>query len=1011
MRLRCFCLAILVLASVLEPQTVLRVGGKPKSAGYYLAAEPAARSTVVSPIWSKDLLAELGVAALGRDGGGVKIALIDTGADARIIPRANIINWIDLTSEGVVPMSAPLEVSLSDTVAYGGRVYNVSGVKSESGYVRIGLFKPKESIPDSAPCREFIRPLVEVPVLIADNYVPKQYDTVYIDSDLDGSFGDEVGLEVYRNSRASVGVRGLRGLQGTFSLVVSDIRDNGSLVVLGFDGHGHGTSVASIITGHEQSIEGIAPGVQLIVIKAVESSGTSTWNRLANAIDVACAEGAKVIILAVAPSASNANTSGICAALERTGRDYGAVVVMPAGNEGPGIGTLPTYADLDNVVIAGGYIPTTVSKYLHWNSGGRLWPWSSMGPTANGSPVTVIAPAVAPALLPLWASSPDQPHLFEGTSCSAAYVGGVTALLVEQHVKAGKTPSPALIRRALMEGAQPLMGIEPVEQGSGLVNASNSIEALERIQEKARIRSVSKWGTTFLVNGFFSRDQIPGYVPVSIDNFSPFSTRLRLEAPAWLNVHTKELGIPAVEQRTILVSTDPALSPGLHSGWIKGDDPGIPGQELKSLWTVLVPRDLGEEGHFGIQQLLWPGDVHREYVRVPEGLEYLVVSAEVTPGIDLGPRGRIKVYVYGNKGQPLYESPWIGRGAEQRSAEVKFKIPSTGVWEVDVVSDPASSLFGAEEAAFKLDISYEGLIAREMHTSLWVSDTESNTQSGRVVINNTGESFKYEPLVIASGENGDFIVEDLALSGSAALMKPLPPIAQGTKRVFIAASNPKDSGASLSVFLYYFDKGSNRWVQVASAKGTAMEDAEISLVNPKPGQYIAYVEGSRLSGPETSFRWIAVIAREQQSFSVTDQTPGDKTTAWEQNATKVLTFSPPGSLAKDGEPKKVFLTIWDSDSGKLKSAIPIHVHKDSPMPFAYVGKGAVFDGKMAVTIRAWDPRTFKPIDALVRLDDVWYQLYKGEATVILDKTSLDGTVLLAEYPGMSPSMKVLADMP
>ena len=1008
-RIKSFGVIGLLLLSFVSHGAFWDVSGTVEGA-FYLAASEVWRASTVSGQWSADIAAEIGLIGRVGNGSGVRVALIDTGVDVRVVPRENVSAWIDLTTEGTVPMSAPLQVSPSGTVAYGGRLYNAAGIETKSGSVRIGIFRPGDEISENAPCRDFLDPIREIPVLIADSHLPKQYDTVYVDTDLDGSFGDETGLKVYRDSRASVSVRELTGRPGSFTLVVSEILDNGSRVLLGFDGNGHGTSVASILTGYPQVMNGVAPGVTLLVIKAVESSGRTSWNLLARAIDVACELGARVIVLAVAPSDSKSDTSAISAVMERAGRDYGTVIVLPAGNQGPGLGTLPAYADLENVVTAGGYIPKSTSRYLNWNAGGLLWPWSSMGPTANGSTVTVLAPAVAPALVPFWVSAPDQPRLFEGTSCSAAYVGGVAALLLEHQTKAGKATSALLIKKALIEGAEPLPGTDPVEQGSGLLNAMKSLEALAYARENVRVRSVSKWGSNFLVNGFFVRDKIPGYVPVSIDNLSPFSMRVQFEVPEWLDLRTKDLGIPAVEQRTVFGATRLGLSPGLHSAWVKADDPSIPGRELQMLWTILVPRDLTGVGRIGTQRLLLPGEIYREYIRIPEGLEYLGVSCEVIQGLGGNPRGRVKVYVYGDKSQLVYESDWIGTGAERRSADVKMKFPSAGVWEVVVITDPALPLRGARESAVKLDIYSAGLVTQKLSNALRISDN-GPIATGTVTVLNLGPDFTYDPLIVISGETGTIASEDLTLSNSAALMKPLPIISERTKRVYIAASDPTDPTASLSVFLYYFDKESSRWVQIASSKGDERRGAEISLLNPKPGQYIAYVEGSHLTASETHFRWLAVVAEDEQAFSVTDSSPGKENLTWHEDTAKILTFNVPASLAQVGESKRIFLTIWDNESGQLRNIIPIYAYSGSPSPFVYVCKGATFDGRLAVTIRAWDPRTFKPIDALVRLDDVWYQLYKGEATVMLNKTSLDGTVLLAEYPGMSPSMKVLADMP
>ena len=89
--------------------------------------------------------------------------------------------------------------------------------------------------------------------------------------------------------------------------------------------------------------------------------------------------------------------------------------------------------------------------------------------------------------------------------------------------------------------------------------------------------------------------------------------------------------------------------------------------------------------------------------------------------------------------------------------------------------------------------------------------------------------------------------------------------------------------------------------------------------------------------------------------------------------------------------------------------MPVYVYKEDPSPFVYIGKGYSSGSKTAATIRAWESSSFKPIDALISLDGIWYQLDKGQATVVLNRQDLDGLKVYAVYPGMSPKQKVISD--
>jgi subtilisin family serine protease len=897
---------------------------------------------------ANSILEELGVSRVIGIGKKVNISLIDTGTDPRIISASNIRNWIDLTTEGSVIMSEPMKASPQGKLAYGGRVFDVSGVKSRSTSYRIGIWQASKALAESPSGAVG---LGDIGILIADNYLSKQYDTVYIDTDRDESFSDELGLEVFRNSRSSRLISG----SAPFSVVVADILDNGKEIILGFDGNGHGTSVASIIVGREPEFPGVAPAAELTVIKAVDSSGRTSWRKLADAVRLACEEGARIIVMTVAPAGPQENLSLIASSLNSIGKEYGALVIMPAGNRGPSLGTLPEYADLPNVITVGGYMPGAVNRALGWDTSSSVWPWSCVGPTKNGGTVTVVAPALSPALLPLWASQPSKPHLFEGTSCSAAYVGGVAAL-VQEAVQSNKF-SYSLLKRAIEGGSVPLKDTPAVEQGSGLVNAARAVEAVREIRASTNVRAVAKWGASYFVNGFFDRGKQPGYFPIGVDNLSPFSLRLNLNMPEWLSSANRDIGIPAIEQRQMDLRVSPELQPGLHSGWVKGDDPDVPGLEFAFLVTTIAPRNLSEQEYFGLQGLMSSGELRREYVKVSDGVEFMGITLGVGQRSNGSPRGRIRLYVNDEKGRPVFESDWIGEGTDNTLAEVEIRLPGAGTWEIVILTDPASSTYGSRDAVFKLDLYSGGLIPKGQSTRLWISpqpvDSEGQV-SGKAAFTNMGSGFQYDAFLVSPGENGEVINEYIVVSRSSAVTKMLPVVREGTKYLYLSAANPLGTGADLSIYLYHYDMELRKWVEVASAADRSHSDEELFLSNPKSGQYIAYIEVSNLTGTETYFRWTAVVGRDDARFTV-EGSLGQK--QWDEKALNVLTFRMPAALAST-DPKPLYLTIWDVDGGRLRTLMPVYVYKEEPSPFVYIGKGYSAGGKTAVTMRAWESSSF-----------------------------------------------------
>ncbi len=960
----------------------------------------------VDASWSSGLVSELGLVPLvgdsGPAGSGIIVGIVDTGVDGSVLIPESLKDWIDITGEGEIVLSDPIAPSSGGAIDYGGQSFQVKGIPSKSGRLRVGEFS-SASLPAEAPLREVVGSKFKFFVVAADTYITGQYDTVYVDTNGDGSFVNEKGLEVFRNSRASVPVAlpGGRYLQ----VVLADILNDGAVVSLGFDGHGHGTSVASVLAGNAPGLVPLAPNANLIAVKAVDSSGRTGWDLLAQGILAACRKGAQVVIMSVAPLVPGDNSDRLDDAIRRVEKEYGALVVVAAGNKGPGISSLPDYAEIPNVLPVGAYIPFGAGTVLGVQ-GGRMWPWSSLGPTSQGATVSLVAPAVGPAQVPGWAAARNKTWLFEGTSCAAAYAGGAVVALASAQVSRGASFSPVLLKEVLEDTAKPLSNASAVEQGSGVLDADGASKALKAGDRYPRVRVVTEWGGRYQTAGFFDRDRIPGFIPFGVDSFLPFEVSLSLGLPAWGKADTASLSIPAVEQREFALRVNTGLPQGLTSGFITGDDPLRPGLEMKALTTVVVPRQLGEAGFAAIQRVLDAGKLHREYLRVDPGVETLTVALEVPLTAGKKPRGRERLYVYDGTGSLAYEGPWIGAGAFEVEDEVKIAFPGAGVWEVVVLSDPSSAAFEVTEASFRLTFMREGLAATGSYWPLKVPLDDGSPATGEVRVFNRGGAFECMPAVIQPGKNGEVVVERLFASSSVSIAKSLAGVIQGTRYIHLGISEVSDPACDIDVYLYSFDKDVNRWIEIMASSKPGSSEERLTLVDPAPGQYIAYIEVKSLAAGQVTFKWTSVVARDVPGYEARERLSGSKQFTWPQGSDRNIAVSVPNGFSS-GKENRVYLSLWDDVSGELRNLIPMTVTGKIPSILAYAGVGNRGKGSTAVTLSAWDSTTFKAVDALVRLGDVWFQLRNGKATIVLDKDILEGMELYAECPGMYPKHKVI----
>jgi subtilisin family serine protease len=215
----------------------------------------------------------------------------------------------------------------------------------------------------------------------------------------------------------------------------------------------HGTALAGILVA-DGRVRGIAPGAQLLAIRAFEadpndpSRGLSTSDKLARALDIAHGRGAKVVNMSFGGPQDR-----LLALLVERIMDAGVAVIAAAGNGGKA-GKAPYPAALPGVIA----VTATDKK-------DRLYRFAT-----RGGYIAVAAPGVD-----IFAIAPGRSYSFvSGTSIAAAHVAGVVALLIEIHP--GLTPADA--KMILEASAHDLGAPGPdTDFGAGLVDALDAVQA------------------------------------------------------------------------------------------------------------------------------------------------------------------------------------------------------------------------------------------------------------------------------------------------------------------------------------------------------------------------------------------------------------------------------------------------------------------------------------------------------------------------------------------------------
>ena len=238
------------------------------------------------------------------------------------------------------------------------------------------------------------------------------------------------------------------------------------------DGFGHGTHVASIVTGSGAAsggkYKGVAPDVRLAIGKVLDDTGSGAFDWVLAGMQWAATEsGARVVNMSLGSYPTD-GTDPMSQALNTLTEQYGTLFVVSAGNDGRlGEETVGSPGTADAALTV-----ASVDK------SDALSDFSSRGPrvgdgaakpdiAAPGSAIVAARPA---GVDPLGTPVGDAYQQLDGTSMSAPHVAGTAALLAQQHTD---WKADAL-KAALISTAAPLEGIGPFAVGTGRVDADRA---------------------------------------------------------------------------------------------------------------------------------------------------------------------------------------------------------------------------------------------------------------------------------------------------------------------------------------------------------------------------------------------------------------------------------------------------------------------------------------------------------------------------------------------------------
>ena len=271
-----------------------------------------------------------------------------------------------------------------------------------------------------------------------------------------------------------------------------------------YDDWGHGTHVAGIVAGNGFDMNGtrnaIAPGANIIALKALDAQGHGTISSIIAAIDYAVANknalNIRVINLSLGAGVSESYTTDPLTLAAKHAVDAGIVVVAAAGNLGKGANGQPQYGAIGSP----GNAPWVITVGASSTNGtvarqdDTMAAFSSRGPTmydyaakpdlvapgfgtiSMADPLSAFYTTKANFLLGGLLDPGYTPYIaLSGTSMAAPVVSGTVALMMQ----ANPDLTPNLVKGILQFTSQEYPGYDALTQGAGFLNARGAVQLAE----------------------------------------------------------------------------------------------------------------------------------------------------------------------------------------------------------------------------------------------------------------------------------------------------------------------------------------------------------------------------------------------------------------------------------------------------------------------------------------------------------------------------------------------------
>jgi len=332
------------------------------------------------------------------------------------------------------------------------------------------------------------------------------------------------------------------------------------------DRFGHGTHVASIITGSGAAeggkYQGVAPDAKLLNGKVLDDQGGGLESWIIAGMEWAATSGADVINMSLGSPFPSDGSDPMSEAVNRITADTGALFVISAGNSGPDPESIGSPGAADAALTVGAV--DRDDQLAEFSSRGPRWEDGALKPDITAPGVDIVAAKAKNGVI----GDPvgDKYVSLSGTSMAAPHVAGAAAIVAGQH------PDWAAdeLKSSLMGSAKPNDALTVFEQGAGRVDVAAATTSSVSASPASLSNGTVQWPhdddqpiakTVTYTNS--------GTAPITLDLAVDVSGPGGSAAPQGMfTLEPAQVTVPAGGQATTTVTTDTKLgtADGVYSG-------------------------------------------------------------------------------------------------------------------------------------------------------------------------------------------------------------------------------------------------------------------------------------------------------------------------------------------------------------------------------------------------------------------------------------------------------------